>query len=627
VRLGLRDPAEVEAEFAGEVDGLGDVLERYRSSLAQRRQLDFDEQIVAAIEVLLAEPQTRMAAQAACRVLLVDEFQDLTPAHVLLIRLLSAPDLAVFGVGDDDQTIYGYTGASPDWLIRYAELFPGAGSHALEVNYRCPPAVVAGADRLLRHNRRRIHKVIRARPAPPAAATPSRVQEPSRSSSSGEPGGGDHALPVPASPTGGGPEGLIVVEAGGGAVAATAEAVAAALAGGAAPAHVAVLTRVNASLAPVQVALAHQGIPVRPVVDAGWLERTGVRAALGWLRLAVEPTRLRAGDVSDTARRPGRGLSARVVEWMAEQRDLDGLTRLSSRLRDRDGEKVAAYAADLQLLAGLVASGSTSASLLSAVRDRIGLDEAMDLLDGSQRSVKGSAQGDDLDALVALAALHPDAATFGAWLREQLARPGDADGVLLSTVHAVKGREWPHVVVHEASDGLFPHRLADDGEEERRVFHVAITRAARSATVVCGAAPSPFVAELSSEAPAFPPAAPDTGARRPGGRSAGPSTATPVGGRPRRRARDQADAASAPVPLGAEAEALLRALRGWRTERARRDGMPAYIVFPDATLEQIVARLPRTMVRLAQVRGVGPTKLDRYGDEVLAVLDEVLGPA
>jgi superfamily II DNA helicase RecQ len=69
----------------------------------------------------------------------------------------------------------------------------------------------------------------------------------------------------------------------------------------------------------------------------------------------------------------------------------------------------------------------------------------------------------------------------------------------------------------------------------------------------------------------------------------------------------------------------MRALRAWRAERARRDGMPAYIVFPDATLEQVVARLPRTMVRLAQVKGVGPTKLDRYGDEVLAVLDEVLG--
>ena len=101
---------------------------------------------------------------AACRLLLVDEFQDLTPAHLLLIRLLAAPDLAVFGVGDDDQTIYGYTGATPDWLIRYAELFPGAGVHALEVNYRCPAAGRGRGRPAARHNRRRVAKVIRARP-------------------------------------------------------------------------------------------------------------------------------------------------------------------------------------------------------------------------------------------------------------------------------------------------------------------------------------------------------------------------------------------------------------------------------------------------------------------------------
>ena len=349
--------------------------------------------------MLLAEPDTRAAAQAACRLLLVDEFQDLTPAHVLLIRLLSAPDLAVFGVGDDDQTIYGYTGASPDWLIGYAELFPGSGSHALEVNYRCPPAVVAGAERLLRHNRRRVDKVIRPRVIPPRPRPASRAPR-ARADGAGRPADGPAASP----------EGLAVVEAGTAAVAATVDAVAAALAAGAGPGDIAVLARVNASLAPVQVALAHRGIPVRPTVDAGWLERTGVRAALGWLRLAVQPRRLRAADVSDTARRPGRGLSARVVEWMAEQRDLDGLVRLSTRLRDRDGDKVAAYAADLQLLSGLVEAGSPTAALLTAVRDQIGLDEAMDLLDSSRQSVKGSAQGDDLDALVALAALHPDAA-------------------------------------------------------------------------------------------------------------------------------------------------------------------------------------------------------------------------
>ena len=111
------------------------------------RAVDFDDQIYRALlEILLRDPTARRTAQRACRSMLVDEFQDLTPAHLLLMRLLAAPGGAVFGVGDDDQTIYGYNGADPAWLIDFAELFPGAGEHPLEVNYRCPAGVVDVVD-------------------------------------------------------------------------------------------------------------------------------------------------------------------------------------------------------------------------------------------------------------------------------------------------------------------------------------------------------------------------------------------------------------------------------------------------------------------------------------------------
>ncbi len=148
----------------------------------QRRDLvDFDEQIYLAIEVLLAEPETRRHAQLVTRLLMIDEFQDLTPAHLLLIRLLAGPELEVFGVGDDDQTIYGYSGASPDWLIEFGRYFPGATKHALEVNYRCPAKVVTAASNLLSHNRRRVPKQILSGPAnstDPAALVTTSVDDP-----------------------------------------------------------------------------------------------------------------------------------------------------------------------------------------------------------------------------------------------------------------------------------------------------------------------------------------------------------------------------------------------------------------------------------------------------------------
>ncbi|MEY2959793.1 MAG: hypothetical protein RLZZ01_2361 [Actinomycetota bacterium] len=124
VRLGLVDPATAELRYGGDVDGLVEVYPKYLDALERDGVVDFDGQIHRAIRVLLTRPEARRTAQLASRVLLVDEFQDLTPAHLLLVRLLAAPAGSVFGVGDDDQTIYGYNGADPSWLIDFASWFP-----------------------------------------------------------------------------------------------------------------------------------------------------------------------------------------------------------------------------------------------------------------------------------------------------------------------------------------------------------------------------------------------------------------------------------------------------------------------------------------------------------------------
>ncbi len=161
VRLALRDPEEVEL-VRGDVDGFADVFHQYREELARRRVLDFDEQIYRALELLLTRPDLRRRVQRVGTHLLVDEFQDLTPAFLLLVRLVAGPSLQVFAVGDDDQTIYSYAGATPDYLVGFDRWFPGAAHHALEVNYRCPAPVVDAAVTLLSHNRVRVVKTIRA---------------------------------------------------------------------------------------------------------------------------------------------------------------------------------------------------------------------------------------------------------------------------------------------------------------------------------------------------------------------------------------------------------------------------------------------------------------------------------
>ena len=568
VRLGLKSPERVEADFQGDVEGLAEVFERYREVLTERGVVDFDEQIYRAIEILLTNPEAREQARLACRVMLVDEFQDLTPAHVLLIRLLSGPAGSVFGVGDDDQTIYGYAGASPGWLIDYESYFRGAGSHLLEVNYRCPAAVTSAARTLLTHNRTRVPKVIVSPPIPPA---------------SGEPSGEASGL------------GTIVADD---PVAATVVTVKSHVESGSAPASIAILTRVNSSLAPVQLSLLDAGVPVNRAVDARFLDRTGVRAALGWLNLAINPGRLRSAEVSFTARRPPRALSPKVIEWMSEQRSVERLRTLAERLAVRDADKVNNYADDIERLVEEGRDGTTE-SILRCLRDEIGLAAAMAALDTEHRRLDRSPQTDDLDALIALGTVHPDPADFESWLREGLNTPGDPDGVTLATIHAVKGREWDHVIVHNVTEGLIPHRLAWDIEEERRVFHVALTRCRRSSTVVAGSAASPFLDELFTE---------------------WDEKSAPV------IASRQAAAAPAPVsqssqPLSPASERAATLLRAWRLEKSRREGKPAYTVFSNATLDAIAASGARNLGELARIKGVGPAKLENFGDEVLAVLD------
>jgi len=249
-----------------------------------------------------------------------------------------------------------------------------------------------------------------------------------------------------------------------------------------------------------------------------------------------------------------------------------------------------------------VASGTT-ASALRIIRDDIGLGGAMTLLDSSG-SGEGSSHLDDLVALEQVAALHPDAATFDEWLREVLRRETAPDGVTLSTIHRVKGREWDRVVIFGVNAGLVPHRLAQDEEEERRVLHVAITRGRQQVVLlVDDERPSPFLGELSGQAPTR--------------RLSTTQVAAPMHPSSARKATAPA---GPPGPVEA-------ALRSWRLERSRGDKVPAFVVLHDRTLSAIAAQRPTTLPELARIDGIGPTKLELYGDDILAVLESGSGPS
>ena len=578
VRLGLRDPEEVEGS-RDDVPGFAALFGPYRAELRRRGVVDFDEQVYAAVERLLADGPFRQAQQARHRHLLVDELQDLTPCHVLLIRLLASPGLDVFGVGDDDQVIYGHAGADPSFLIDFDRYFPAAASHPLEVNYRCPDVVVGAARHLLSYNDRRVPKEIR--PGPDAATGADRLRIRRHRS-----------------------------QEGGSAVLATVQAW---LDDGADPATVAVLSRVNSLLLAPHVVLAQAGVPVDSAADPSILERTGVRAALAYLRIAAAPRAFSPDDVIEVLRRPSRGLPTWISKWFrGRSMSVGDVRAVAARLDDvKVAAKVESLADDLDLVAAAADRSGTARDVLTVVKEQVGLGSAMGLLDATGPAGSGS-HLDDLEALLQVADLHPDPGGFEPWLRSVFRREAVPGGVTVSTVHRVKGMEWDRVAIFGVADGIVPHRLADDIEEERRVLHVAITRGRRRVVLLADAdRPSPFLGELDGTAPRRPSPPPRS-------RTAPAAKAAP--------AKKGATSDELQAALPAEAAAVFAALREWRTAKARQEKVSAFIVAPNRLLQAIAVARPTTMAELSHVHEMGARRLESYGDEILAVVDAAATP-
>jgi DNA helicase-2/ATP-dependent DNA helicase PcrA len=168
-------------------------------------------------------------------------------------------------------------------------------------------------------------------------------------------------------------------------------------------------------------------------------------------------------------------------------------------------------------------------------------------------------------------------AEFIADLQNRFGEDAQGRGVNLLTYHRAKGLEFQVVFLPRLEEGELPFKLSRSREavaEERRLLYVGMTRAKRHLEITWSGAPSRFLAELGVEETERPP------------------TDDPT----------------------------VKALKAWRLERARKDEVPAFVVFHDSTLEEIARRRPQELWQLAKVAGVGPTKLERYGDEVLQAL-------
>jgi DNA helicase-2/ATP-dependent DNA helicase PcrA len=254
------------------------------------------------------------------------------------------------------------------------------------------------------------------------------------------------------------------------------------------------------------------------------------------------------------------------------------------------------------------ASGRLSRIVAARWRTELGFDEAAAAGPGAEARDRHAALGTLLAIARSLEAEHPDAtvADFLAELARRDAAEADAggEGVTLSTLHRAKGLEWDAVFLPQVEEGTMPIRQSasdpDALAEERRLLYVGITRARRHLVLSWAinrvgakgtlgrARPSRFIAEL-----------------RPGA-VARPRGAAPSDGKT--------------FALSAADDPLLARLIDWRRERARSDGVPAYVVADNKTLAAIAAQRPASEGELLGVPGIGPHKAEAYGPDILRIV-------
>jgi len=141
---------------------LARVYVRYQDELTKNNSLDEEDLVCYCVRLLEENPKILRKIQQGLRHLLVDDFQDITPAQYRLVRLLGTEGVDVFVAADDDQAILGFRGARQEFIQRFSGDFPKVKTYRLERSYRCTPCILGAADAIVRENSGRLQKKIRS---------------------------------------------------------------------------------------------------------------------------------------------------------------------------------------------------------------------------------------------------------------------------------------------------------------------------------------------------------------------------------------------------------------------------------------------------------------------------------
>ncbi len=459
---GLR-PRDVAAGYDEFSRRAVELYAAYDEQCQKEGVVDFPELLLRCYELLARNEVLRTHYQARFRHVLVDEFQDTNRLQYKWLKLLVGPANAMFAVGDDDQSIYGFRHANVGNMADFERELRVANVIRLEQNYRSHGNILDAANALISRNRKRLGKNLWT------------------AAGKGEP------LRVYAAQTDG-------YEA-----AWLAEEVQSLQRDGYARRDIAILYRSNAQSRVIEHALFSAGIPYRVYGGLRFFERQEVKHALAYLRLLANPD----DDAAflRVVNFPARGIGGRSVEALQDAAGAAG-TSLWQAIPQLSGKTAAAVGAFARLVTGMreAVSGLPLPEVVGHVIEASGLvahykaeRDGADRVENLSELVNAAAafvQDETYAAqFVADAAETPAVPTdpLNAFLAHAALESGEnqagegADALQLMTAHSAKGLEFHCVFISGLEEGLFPHEqsvVEEDGlEEERRLMYVAITRA------------------------------------------------------------------------------------------------------------------------------------------------------
>ena len=438
------------------VDDLTRVAPAYGARLKAAGLYDFDDLLLEAGRVLRESPEAAAEVRERWRHVLVDEYQDTNGIQFDLLKAIvgpdPSPDLTV--VGDPDQSIYRWRGASIRNILRFQEDFAGARIVKLEENYRSSKRILGAAEAVIARNTERYEKRLWT-----GNADGERVLELGFPDASGE--GHGVARLVSSWRDAGTPW-----------------------------SEIAVFVRVNHASRGIETALRNAGVPYAMVSGVEFFQRREVKDVLAYARLVENPRDEAA--FSRVINAPRRGVGETSLSRVRAHATARGISVPEAAAEKVAGVPARARAGLDRLLACLARLRLLPRSPLGPLFQAIATESGyrQDLLEREDDLERSRVE--NVDELVAAAheadRLRPDT-TLRDFL-ERTALVSDQDGwddragrVSVMSTHAAKGLEFDGVVVVGAEEGWFPHARSvdrpEDLEEERRLFYVAMTRARR----------------------------------------------------------------------------------------------------------------------------------------------------